>query len=71
MKAPGHDTTDERVLSFHDSFISELVQLLQHVLADLFRIIVQTSANDAKPIQCQYPAMQLVGLVLLILIFLI
>ena len=34
--------------------------------ADLLRIIVQTSADEPEPIRCQYPAMQLIGLVLLI-----
>ena len=39
---------------------------------DLLRIIIQTSADDAESIRCQYPAMKLVGLVLLVLfIFLI
>ena len=28
--------------------------------------IIQTGADDAEPIRCQYPAMQLIGLVLLI-----
>ena len=56
----------------HDSFILELGQRLQHVDADLLWIIVQTGTDEPKPIQCQDPAMQLVGLVLLVLlIFLI
>ena len=58
--------------SFHNSFIPELGQHLQHVDADLLRIIVQTGADNAQPVRCQDPAMQLVGLVLLVLlIFLI
>jgi hypothetical protein len=56
----------------HNSFIPELSQHLQHVDADLLRIIIQTGADDAKAIWRQYPAMQLVSLVLLVLlIFLI
>ena len=56
----------------NDSFIPELGQHLQHVDADLLRIIIQTGADDAEAVRCQYPAMQLVGLVLLVLlIFLI
>jgi len=40
--------------------------------ADLLRIVVQTGADDAESIRCQYLVMQLVGLVLLVLlIFLI
>jgi len=58
--------------SFYDTFIPELCQHLQHVDADLLRIIVQTSAYDAETVRGQYPAMQFVGLVLLVLlIFLI
>ena len=58
--------------SFHNSFIPELGQHLQHVDADLLRIIIQTGADDAEAVRCQYPAMQLVVLVLLVLlIFLI
>ena len=53
---------------FHDSFISELRQHLQHVDADLFRVIVQPSADDTQSVRCQDAAMQLVGLVLLILL---
>ena len=42
------------------------------MLADLLRIKIQTCADDAEAVRCQYPAMQLVGLVLLVfLIFLI
>ena len=51
---------------FHYSFIPELGQHLQHVDADLLGIIVQTGADDAEAVRCQYPAMQLVGLVLLV-----
>ena len=55
-----------------ESFIPELRQHLQYMDADLLRIIVQTSADDAEAVRCQYPPMQLVGLVLLVLlIFLI
>ena len=64
--------TNNREFSFYNSFIPELGQHLQHVLADLLRIIIQTGADDAEAIRRQYPAMQLVGLVLLVLlIFLI
>lgn len=52
--------------SFHNSFISELGQHLQHVLADLLRIIIQTGTDDTEAVRCQYPAMQLVGLVSLL-----
>ena len=42
------------------------------MLADLFWIIVETGADDTETIRCQYPAMHLIGLVLLVLlIFLI
>ena len=55
-----------------EAFISELRNHLQHVDADLLRIVVQTGADDAEAIRCQYPAMQFVGLVLLVpLIFLV
>ena len=56
------------VLLFHDSFTPELCQHLQHVDADLLWIIIQTGADDAETIRCQNPAMQLVGLVLLVLL---
>jgi hypothetical protein len=36
--------------------------------AYLLRVIIQTSTDDAEAIRCQYPAMQLVGLVLLVLL---
>jgi len=56
----------------NDSFIPELGQHLQHVDADLLWVIIQTSTDDAKAVRCQDAAMQLVGLVLLVLlIFLI
>ena len=56
----------------NDSFIPELGQHLQHVDADLLWVIIQTSTDGAKAVRCQYPTMQLVGLVLLVLlIFLI
>ena len=59
-------------MSEYDPFVSELGQHLQHVDADLLRIVIQTGADDAEAVRCQYPAMQLVGLVLLVLlIFLI
>ena len=45
--------------SFHDSFIPELGQHLQHVDADLLRLIIQTGADDAEAVWCQYPPMQL------------
>ena len=58
--------------SVYDSFIPELGQHLQHVDAELLWIIVQTGADDTETVRCQYPAMQLVSLVLLVfLIFLI
>ena len=58
--------------SIYKTFTSELGQHLQHVLADLLWIIIQTGADDAEAARCQYPAMQLIGLVLLVLlIFLI
>ena len=56
----------------NDSFIPELGQHLQHVDADLLWVIIQTSTDDAKAVRFQDAAMQLVGLVLLVLlIFLI
>ena len=52
--------------------LSELRQHLQHVDADLLRVIIQPSADDAKAGRRQDAAMQLVGLILLVLfIFLI
>ncbi|MDO4867335.1 MAG: hypothetical protein Q4C10_12365 [Clostridia bacterium] len=55
-----------------EAFIPEFGQHLQHVNTNLLRIIVQTGADDAEAVRCQYPPMQLVGLVLLVLlIFLI
>ena len=58
--------------SFHNSFIPELGHHLQHVDANLLRIIVQTGADDPEAVRCQDPAMQLVALVLLVgFIFLI
>ena len=58
--------------SINNTFIPELRQHLQHVDANLLRIIVQTSADDAEAVRRQDAAMQLVDLVLLILlIFLI
>ena len=54
--------------SFHNSFIPELGQHLQHVDADLLRIIIQTGADDAETVRRQDAAMQLVGLILLILL---
>ncbi|OON84945.1 hypothetical protein BXO88_14860 [Oribacterium sp. C9] len=49
-----------------------LSQHLKHVDADLIRIIIKIGADDTQAIRCQYPAMQPVGLVLLIfLIYLI
>ena len=60
------------VLSFYDSFILELCHHLQHVDADLLRIIIQTGTDDTEAVWCQYPTMQFVSLVLLVLlIFLI
>lgn len=42
------------------------------MLSDLFRIVVQTGADDAEAVRCQKPAMQLIRLVLPVpLIFLI
>ena len=38
---------------------------------DLLRIIIQTGTDDAEAVRGQYPAMQLVDLVLLVLLFLI
>ena len=37
-----------------------------HWYADLLRIIIQTGADDTKAVRRQDPAMQLVGLVLLV-----
>ena len=51
-----HDTLIVVVVLFLDSFIPELGQHLQHVDADLLRIIIQPCADDAKTVQCQYPA---------------
>ncbi len=42
-------------------FTSELRPHLQHMDADLLRIVIQTSADDAKAVRCQYPAMKLVS----------
>ena len=50
------------------TFIPELGQHLQHVNTDLLRIIVQTGADDAEAVWYQNPAMQLIGLVLLVLL---
>jgi hypothetical protein len=56
----------------YDTLTSELRQHLQHMDTDLLRIVVQTGADDTKAVLCQYPAMQRVSLVLLVLlIFLI
>lgn len=38
------------------------------VYADLLKIIIKTGADDTKAIRRQYSAMQLVGLVLLVLL---
>ncbi len=57
--------------SINDSFIPELIQHLRHVDANLLRIIVQTGTDEAEAIRCQYPAMQLVVLVLLIFLILL
>ena len=58
--------------SINYAFIPELRQHLQHVNTNLLQIIIQTGADDAEAARCQYPAMQLIGLVLLVLlIFLI
>ena len=55
-----------------EAFIPELGQHLQHVDADLLWVITQTGTDDAEAIRCQNPAMQPVGLILLVfLIFLI
>ena len=49
---------------FSDISVSELTNLL--------RIVIQTGTDDTEAIRCQYPAMQLISLVLLVLfIFLI
>ena len=45
------------VLLFHDSLIPEFCQHIQHVDADLLRIVVQTGTDEAEAIRCQYPAM--------------
>ena len=56
----------------HDSFIPELGKHLQHMLSDSFRVIIESGTDNSQTVRRQYPAMQLVGLVLLILlIFLI
>lgn len=52
----------------NDSFISELGQHLQYVNTDLLRIMIQTGADNADAVRQQYPAMQLVGLVMLVLL---
>ena len=52
----------------HKSFTPELRQHLQHVLADLFRIIVKAGADDPESVRRQGSAMQLVGQVLLVLL---
>ncbi len=52
----------------NDSFIPELDQHLQHTDTDLFRIVVHTGADGAEAVWCQYSAIQLIGLVLLILL---
>ena len=53
------------------TFTPELGHHLQHVDADLLRLIVQTGTDDAEAVRCQSPAMQLVGLVLLVLLVLL
>ena len=63
-----YDVGDRLFWSVYDSLIPELCQHLQHVYANLLRIVVQTGADDAEAIRCQYPAMQLVSLVLLVLL---
>ena len=50
------------------TFIPELGQHLQHVDANLFRIIIQTGADDAEAVWRQDAAMQLVCLILLVLL---
>ena len=58
--------------SINNTFIPEFGKHLQHMNADLLRIVIQTGADDTEAVWCQYPTMQLVGLVLLVLlIFLI
>ena len=59
-----YDVGDRLFWSVYDSLIPELCQHLQHVYANLLRIVVQTGADDAEAIRCQYPAMQLVSLVI-------
>ena len=67
-----HHRPKGAVLLFNNSFIPELGQHFQHALSELLRIIIKTSTDDTETIRCQYPAMQLVGLVLLVfLIFFI
>ena len=54
-------------LLFHNTFIPELGQHLQHVDADLLRIIIQPCTYDAKAVRCQDATMQPVCLILLVL----
>ena len=71
MKNSNHTEKENKTMR-NTLKIPELGQHLQHVDADLLRIIVQTGADDTETVRCQYPTMQLVGLVLLVLlIFLI
>ena len=64
--------TQRRFSLFNDTFIPELRHHLQHVNADLPRIIIKPGADYTEAIWRQYPAMQSVGLILLVLlIFLI
>ena len=49
--------------SFYDTFIPELGQHLQHVNADLLRIIIETSADDTKAVGRQDFALYLVALI--------
>ena len=71
MKNSNHTEKENKTMR-NTLKIPELGQHLQHVDTDLLRIVIQTSADDTEAVRCQYPAMQLVGLVLLILlIFLI
>ncbi|MBQ9327383.1 MAG: hypothetical protein IJ225_02455 [Solobacterium sp.] len=67
-RPPDCSYSGDRVFSFHDSFISKPGRHLQHVDADLLWIIIQTDAENTWPIRYQYPTIQLVGLVLLVLL---
>ena len=70
MTTPDHRfiAGDREFFLFYHTFIPELGQHLQHVDADLLRIIIQPCTDDTETVRRQNAAMQLVGLVLLVLL---